>query len=295
MSLVYYSPLRYPGGKGKLAPFMKMMIERTGHAGGTYIEPFAGGAGIAIDLLLNDIVSEIVINDYDKGIYSFWRAVLTETDRFINDIFNVDLTISEWERQRTIYLTQQKKYSYELGFSTFYLNRTNRSGIIKGGVIGGKEQSGKWSMGVRFHREHLIQRIYGISMYKDRIHLYNKDINSFLSNYVPRYSNNSFIYFDPPYYEKGKELYLNFLQHQDHVKIKSRIEQLRITDWIITYDNCPEILNLYHDHICRRMRWNYSAATKRSVDEIVIFQNEAMIPVEKELEKYGVQTILYDV
>ena len=150
-------------------------------------------------------------------------------------------------------------------------------------------------MGVRFHREHLIQRIYGISMYKDRIHLYNKDINSFLSNYVPRYSNNSFIYFDPPYYEKGKELYLNFLQHQDHVKIKSRIEQLRITDWIITYDNCPEILNLYHDHICRRMRWNYSAATKRSVDEIVIFQNEAMIPVEKELEKYGVQTILYDV
>ena len=108
---MYYSPLRYPGGKGKLAPFMKMMIERTGHAGGTYIEPFAGGAGIAIDLLLNDIVSEIVINDYDKGIYSFWRAVLTETDRFINDIFNVDLTISEWERQRTIYLTQQKKYS----------------------------------------------------------------------------------------------------------------------------------------------------------------------------------------
>ena len=226
---MYYSPLRYPGGKGRLAPFMKIIVEKTGHFGGTYIEPFAGGAGIAMDLLLNDIVSEVVINDYDKGIYSFWKAILTETDRFINDINNVHLNISEWEHQHTIYVTQQKKYSYELGFATFYLNRTNRSGIIKGGVIGGREQSGKWTMDVRFHQEHLADRIREIANRKAQIRIYNKDINSFLLNYAPRYSKNALIYFDPPYYEKGRELYMNFLQHKDHVRIKSQIERLELS------------------------------------------------------------------
>ena len=292
---MYYSPLRYPGGKGRLAPFMKMIIRKTGHSGGTYIEPFAGGAGIAIDLLLNNIVSEIVINDYDKGVYSFWKAILTETERFIFGINHIELSISEWERQRTIYLAQQKKYSYELGFATFYLNRTNRSGIIKGGVIGGKAQSGQWTMGVRFHREHLTERILEIALHKHRIHLYNKDINSFLLNYAPKYSDNALIYFDPPYYEKGRELYMNFLQHKDHVRIKSEIEQLQKADWVITYDDCPAILDLYHDHVCRRMSWNYSAATKRPVEEIVIFRNEDMIPTKKELCTHKVQTILHDI
>lgn len=292
---MYYSPLRYPGGKGRLAPFMKIIIEKTGHLGGTYIEPFAGGAGIAIDLLLNDVVSEIVINDYDKGIYSFWRAILSETNRFINDINNVQLNIPEWERQHTIYMTQQKKYSYELGFATFYLNRTNRSGIIKGGVIGGKEQSGNWTMDVRFHQGHLVERIREISGRKAQIHLYNKDINSFLLNYAPKYSENALIYFDPPYYEKGRELYMNFLQHKDHVRIKSQIECLKGADWVITYDDCPKILELYRNHICRRMSWNYSAATKRSVDEIIIFPNTEMIPSKEELWKEKVHTMLRDV
>ena len=118
---MYYSPLRYPGGKGKLAPFMKKIIDATGHKGGIYIEPFAGGAGIALDLLLSNTVSEIVINDYDKGIYSFWKAILTETNRFINDVRTAELTVAEWERQHEIYISQQAKYSYELGFATFIL------------------------------------------------------------------------------------------------------------------------------------------------------------------------------
>ena len=165
---MYYSPLRYPGGKGKLASFMKTIIENTGHKGGIYIEPFAGGAGIALDLLLNNTVSEIVINDYDKGIYSFWKAILTETNRFINDVRTAELTVAEWERHHEIYISQQAKYSYELGFATFYLNRTNRSGIIKGGVIGGKEQGGKWTMDVRFNKENLEKRIRDIAKQKSR-------------------------------------------------------------------------------------------------------------------------------
>lgn len=292
---MYYSPLRYPGGKGRLAPFMKLLIQKTGHTGGVYIEPFAGGAGIAIDCLLNSIVSEIVINDLDKGIYSFWRSILNDTERFVNDIMTVPLNIDEWEKQRQIYLTNNQEYSYELGFATFYLNRTNRSGIITGGVIGGKEQSGKWTLDVRFNRDALAARVCDLAAHKSQIHIYNKDISSFLSHHIERYAGNTMVYFDPPYYEKGRELYLNFFRHTDHVRIRSEIERLRNVDWIITYDDCPEILDLYSGHICRRIQWNYSAARKRTVNEIMIFQNAEMIPTEQELKKSRVKTVLFGV
>ena len=117
-----YSPLRYPGGKGKLEPFMELLIRQTGHLGGTYIEPFAGGAGIALELLEKEIVGDIVINDFDKGIYSFWRAILSDTDRFINDIRNIGLSIDEWNRQRQI-IDNCNRYSYELGFAIGRIDR----------------------------------------------------------------------------------------------------------------------------------------------------------------------------
>lgn len=208
---MFYSPLRYPGGKGKLAPLMELLIKQTGHCGGTYIEPFAGGAGIALELLEKEIVKDIVINDLDKGIYSFWRAILTETDRFINDIQTVELTISEWNKQREK-INNCSRYSYDLGFATFYLNRTNRSGIIKGGVIGGLKQSGKWRIDARFNRENMIKRIIKIASKKKHIHLYNKDVDSFIKNYLPKYEQNAFVYFDPPYFEKGKQLYPKFFR-----------------------------------------------------------------------------------
>lgn len=280
-----YSPLRYPGGKGKLAPFMKLLIEKTGHVGGTYIEPFAGGAGIALELLEKKLVSQIVINDYDKGIYSFWKAVLTETDRFVEMIRNVPLTIHEWNRQRDILITKGNKYSFELGFATFYMNRTNRSGIIKGGVIGGMEQSGNWKIDARFNKERLIQRIYNIAKKKDSIHVYNKDVVSFMNKYLPKYNENAFVYFDPPYFCKGKQLYLNFFNYSDHVRIEKMINELVNCDWVITYDDVPQIAKIYSEHLLRRFDLNYSVAEKRKASEIIIFKEFDMIPTEEELQE----------
>ncbi len=282
---MFYSPLRYPGGKGKLAPFVKMLIEKTNHLGGTYIEPFTGGAGIALDLLENDVVSQIVINDLDKGIYSFWRAILQETNRFIETIRSISLDIKEWNKQKDILQNSSKNYSFELGFATFYMNRTNRSGIIKGGVIGGKEQSGKWKLDARFNKEDLIKRIISIVKNKNRIHLYNKDVSSFIKYYLPKYEDNAFIYFDPPYFNKGKQLYMNFLNYQDHIRIKNIIKENVHCDWIITYDNVPEVENLYKDYNLKKFDLNYSAATKFTTSEIIIFSNKKMIFDNKILKK----------
>lgn len=283
-----YSPLRYPGGKGKLAPFMKVLIEKTGHKGGTYIEPFAGGAGIALDLLENDIVSRIVINDLDKGIYSFWRAILSETDRFVEAVHEVPLSVEEWKKQREILLRADNKYSFELGFSTFYLNRTNRSGIINGGMIGGLEQNGVWKLDARFNKDNLINRILKIAKKKECIHLYNKDVASLIKNYLPKYEKDAFVYFDPPYFKKGKQLYLNFFNEQDHVRIEKMIRESVNCDWVITYDDVPEIANIYVNHELRRFDLNYSVAQKRKASEIIIFSNGDMIPDERYLEEHKV-------
>lgn len=280
---MFYSPLRYPGGKGKLSLFMEYMIDRLGHRGGTYIEPFAGGAGIAVELLLKNVVNRIVINDYDKGVWSFWKAILTETDRFVEQVRTVPLTIDEWYRQHEICVNQNDKYSFELGFATFYMNRTNRSGIIKGGVIGGLEQAGNWTMDVRFNREDLINRIQNIASRKKDIKLYNKDISSFITNYVPLYEDNAFIYFDPPYYKKGKQLYMNYFSHEDHVRIESAIRQHINCDWIITYDDVKEIEEIYKDYQLYLYDLNYSISAKCKASELMIFRNEILPPTDEML------------
>lgn len=280
---MYYSPLRYPGGKGKLASFMEYMIDQLGHRGGTYIEPFAGGAGIAMELLLRNVISRIVINDYDKAVWSFWKAILTETDRFVEEIRTVPLTVDEWQKQHEILVTKNDKYSFELGFAAFYLNRTNRSGIIKGGVIGGQEQAKDWKMDVRFKREELVTRIQRIAVRKKDIKLYNKDVNSFIKNYAPLYEENALIYFDPPYFRKGQQLYMNFFNYKDHVRIEQEIREHVNCDWIITYDYEPQIEEIYHNYNLRLYDLNYSVSTKRKANELMIFKNGIIIPPDEEL------------
>lgn len=289
---MFYSPLRYPGGKRKLTPLIELLIDKYGHRGGIYIEPFAGGAGVAIELLEKGVVSEIVINDLDKGIYSFWRAILEETDRFLEQVSRVPLTIDEWKKQRNICFGNNKKYSFELGFATFYMNRTNRSGIIKAGVIGGMEQSGLWKLDARFNREDLIFRIKKIAENKSKIHLYNKDIKSFLENYVPKYEENAFIYFDPPYFNKGKQLYLNFFNYNDHIRIEKLIGDTVNCDWIITYDDEPEIEKIYEKYCIKRIELNYSVAKKRKAKELIIFEYGSGVPDINELMKNNISVNL---
>ena len=193
------SPLRYPGGKNRLAGFIRLVIQNLNMPNCTYVEPFAGGAGVALSLLLDNTVDRIVINDYDKAIYSFWRAVKQEPASLIDLIQSTPITIDEWYRQKEIYSTSTS-YSLNLAFATLFLNRTNRSGILNAGPIGGYAQDGEWKLDVRFDKEALIAKIELIARERERISVYNKDIISLLRNYAPRLGDNLFFYFDPPYY-----------------------------------------------------------------------------------------------
>lgn len=289
-----YSPLRYPGGKARLSSFIKYIIEnKTIGVINTYIEPFAGGAGVALDLLLNNVVDNIIINDYDKAVYSFWKAAIFETDRFIKKTQEVNITIEEWQRQKNIYTNSRKKYSFELGFATFFLNRTNRSGIITAGPIGGFNQSGNYPIDARFNKEELIRRIVAISERRRDIKVYNKDIRNFIRLVIIPNQNHSFVYFDPPYFQKGKELYKNYFMPKDHSEIYSQISQTLTCPWLITYDNVTDISNLYRHYFCKNFDLIYSLANKGKASEIMIFSNQALCPTQNELANSQVKVNLY--
>ena len=277
------SPLRYPGGKNRLANFIGLTIQNINIKNCTYIEPFAGGAGVALSLLLNGVVDNIVINDYDKAIYSFWRAVKETPDELIERIANTPITITEWYRQREIYATE-KVYSVDLAFATLFLNRTNRSGILNAGPIGGYSQLGEWKLDVRFDKEALIAKISEIAKLRKNIIVYNKDIISLLRNYVPFFGNNVFFYFDPPYYNKGQKLYKNFFTHQDHQRIRDVITKEIAYPWIITYDDVNEIIELYSDFGIKKYSLTYSAANKGTASELMIFSDISYCPTPKQMK-----------
>jgi DNA adenine methylase len=280
-----YSPLRYPGGKSKLAPLIYLIMQNTGNDCRTYIEPFVGGAGVALSLLLENRVDKIVINDYDKAIYSFWRAIKENTALLLGLVANAPLTIEEWRRQKEIYTKQNQKYSVELGFAAFYLNRTNRSGVLNGGPIGGVSQDGNYLMDARYNREELINRIERIAKRKKDIYVYNKEVRSFISNVLPRHQQQAFIYFDPPYYKKGHELYKNFFKPDDHEDIANSITQSVRCDWIVTYDDVPQIETLYQQYTMRKMVLRYSVANTSSTgSEIIVFKSAQYCPGSPQLE-----------
>lgn len=282
-----FSPLRYPGGKNRISGFIKVAIQNLNVKNCTYIEPFAGGAGVALSLLLDGTVDNIVINDYDKAIYSFWRAIKQETDRLIERIENTPITIEEWYKQKAIYSTSTS-YSLELAFATLFLNRTNRSGILTAGPIGGYSQEGDWKLDVRFNRESLVAKIKDIASHRHNIFVYNKDIISLLRSYIPRFGEDVFIYFDPPYYNKGQKLYKNFFTPSDHQRIRDVITQEITTPWIITYDDVKAICDLYSAYDIRKFDLTYSAANKGTATELMIFSNTQFSPTEKQMTEQGI-------
>lgn len=271
----FYSPLRYPGGKNKIANFVKDIIISNNLCDCSYMEPFAGGASVGLSLLFSELVSNIYINDIDKSIYSFWFSVLNRTEDLCRLITDTQVTLQEWNNQKMIQKNKDSVDLLTLGFSTFFLNRTNRSGIINGGIIGGKEQSGKWKIDVRFNKEELIRRIKKIALYSNRIHVCNLDAQDFISN--TENLNNSFIYFDPPYYQKGGVLYTNFFTHDKHLKLADYIHSLN-TNWILTYDNAPEIVEMYKEDNKMKLYFNYTAAEKKQGAEIFVSSPDLLIP-----------------
>lgn len=264
---LFHSPLRYPGGKNCIYRFMVELIHENGLEGYSYAEPFAGGAGLALHLLADGIVSEVYLNDLDKSIYSFWDAIINRSDDFCNWIMAVPVTMDTWKWAKEIYNNVGRSEPFELAKATFFLNRSNVSGIIKGGPIGGPLQTGKYKIDARFNKEDLIQRITEIKAYRKKIHLSSLDGVEFLKK-LNRKRKPIFIYIDPPYVKKGADLYMNSFDERHHIELRNQIIKLR-KDWLISYDNADLIRRLYPT--MKKYVYSLSQCTSNRIgDELIV-------------------------
>ncbi len=274
----FFSPLRYPGGKAKVSDFVQCLIKENALLDGTYVEPYVGGGSVALSLLFNEYVKDIYINDKDKSIYALWHSILYESEALCKLIKDTPVTVTNWFKLRDYQKDKNNIDLLNLGFSTFFLNRTNRSGILKAGVIGGYNQKGNYKIDVRFNKEDLIKRIRRIADYSDRIHLANEDAVTLVERLKTILPTNTLFYLDPPYYVKGKGLYMNYYNDQDHQDIAKAINKIENQKWIISYDNVPFITKLYSKHKQKTFELNYSASNSGKGEEIMIFCDSIFIP-----------------
>lgn len=238
-----YTPLRYPGGKTRLTGFLRRVIETAGWGSCTYVEPYAGGAGAALSLLHDSIVPRIVINDLDPAIHAFWEAATHHSADLLAKFDSTAVTLNEWHTQREIYRAGDTSDPVGLGFATFYLNRTNRSGVMNAGVIGGQAQAGRYKIDARFNRLELRQKLEWIGLSADCITVSNRDGLELLAHTIE--DDSAFCYIDPPYFDKGSYLYMNSFADEGHAALAALLRSARAARWVLTYDDVPQIRKLY--------------------------------------------------
>lgn len=265
---ITYTPLRFPGGKSKIYPFIISLIDANDLRGCTYAEAFCGGAGLAMKLLLQSDVSRVVLNDFDPAVYSIWDAVVNHPDELCEFINTVPLNMNQWYECRDAYQAADSP-SLELGKAAFYLNRTNRSGILTGGVIGGKAQTGTYKIDARFNRETLCKKVREISARAADIELHNLDAFEFMKTVAPNMGGRSLLYLDPPYVQKGPGLYENSFTDDNHRELAESIMAYG-GKWMVTYDTDALVDELYAPSddwaiTIGEIKVGYSAASARNV------------------------------
>lgn len=276
--LVNFTPLRYPGGKGKLSGFVKSILEKNDLVDGEYCEPYAGGAAVGFELLLHEYVARIHINDISRPLCALWRSILTMPDELCRKIRDATLSVRAWDRQKRIFSRPHEHDDLELGFAAFYLNRTNRSGILNGGIIGGREQKSEWGIGARYNVKDLVARVEAIASMRERIGVYNQDAADFLKNVVPQLPKRSLVYLDPPYFSKGADLYIHHYKADDHAAIAKLVAKIKPQAWMVTYDDVPEIRTLYRQYPGLKYELGYSARQVGKGVELMYFSDGLAIP-----------------
>ena len=272
----HLSPLRYPGGKARLAPYLARVLASQSATIDTYCEPYAGGAGAGLQLLADGYVNKLLINDLNPGVAAFWRSVFFDTEAFVALVADCPVDIHNWHRQRAIYLAPDDHSDLALGLATFFLNRTNRSGILNARPIGGLEQTGTWLIDARFNKPNLLHRIRTLGELSPQVDVRQERAIELLRT-LNRRSRPVFLYVDPPYVVPGEELYMTDHSWSEHERLK-RVLTNSPHPWILTYDADDRTRDLYRHFRCLRFRIAHTAQVQKVGREFMFFSRGLRVP-----------------
>ena len=267
------SPFRYPGGKGFLTPYLEDQIrQRFGANKPTYAEPFCGGAGSALNLLVDGSVGHLHLNDADYRIFSAWKAMIRETDRFLERLQNVKPNLETWEDSlQKLHEKPTSRYSFEVGFAAFFINRTSRSGVVLGsGPIGGYNQDGNWKIDARFNKAGLSERIRRIGNLSDSISLSCLDGLEFCRQLEKeKCLDATFLFVDPPYVHAGGRLYHDGMNLAKHDALAEWLLSGVAPHWLLTYDDHQVVRENFATMQEHRIQVRYSLGKRRLEKELM--------------------------
>jgi len=277
--IVYSSPLRYPGGKTRLTTFLEDIILLNNLENCTFYELYAGGAGVSLNLLFSGICNRIVLNDLDFHIYAFWYSILNDTENFLRLLSDTPVDVNTWQAQKDIYQNHKDYSRLKVGFSAFFLNRTNRSGILhRSGPIGGHDQTGNYKIDVRYNKHMLTQRIEKIADLQSKIEIKNLETVQLLESLFDEDQGLRFVFLDPPYYNQGERLYFSAYTDKDHEALRDVLSKYSNENWFLTYDNCHRINQLYTSFRRSNQLMSYTLQDKKETKEVLIFSDSLYLP-----------------
>ena len=200
-----------------------------------YMEPFAGGAAVALRLLYEGRVSSVTIGDSDPAVAAFWRCAIHYSDELIERVNECQVNIDVWHTQYQTLTNPNRADDLDLGFATFFLNRTNRSGILRARPIGGLRQDGQWHLDCRFNKDDLVQRLRRIAAHAAQIDIFEGEAIDLLSRVDEAPRRSTFVYVDPPYLTRSSGLYLDEMSFDEHKQI-AQLLRGEFPYWMASYD-----------------------------------------------------------
>jgi DNA adenine methylase len=244
------SLLRYPGGKAKLLKPLLFELLRHNRTY-EYREPFFGGGAVGLGYLAADPnARKVWLNDRDVGIASLWTAVMWYPgdlkDRIKAFQPSPEAFFKIREILRAVTATASRNDIVEVGFNKLAIHRISYSGLgtMAGGPLGGRKQTSV-TIGSRWNPSQLCSVIDALHTRLAGCDVRHASCTSFdFAHVIQDDSYPSIIYLDPPYYGKGNELYQFGFTYADHVRLAELLKASKHC-WVLSYDDCPEIRELY--------------------------------------------------
>lgn len=242
------SPLRYPGAKRWLADYITDAIRLNNLKPEVFVEPFAGGAGVSLQLLSNGVVNKIALGERDPLVASFWKVVFWDASWLTEQIGRIDVTLDRWKEMRR----SKPRSDRQRALKCLFLNRTSFSGILANtaGPIGGQTQQSRYKIDCRFYRDTLTARIEQAHALRDKVFFVeNCTWQETISKvrHAGFANDRVFYYLDPPFYNKADRLYRYCFTEEDHRTLHDALDGID-QPWLLSYDLHEHITRLYSNN-----------------------------------------------